>query len=313
MNESELSEMIIGESAAIREVRRQILRVAPADVTVFLQGPTGSGKELVAKALHQASGRRGNYVEFNTCAIAETMFEATLFGHVKGAFTSAHANNPGLLAEADGGTIFFDEIGELSPGLQPKLLRAVENKTYRSVGATSNRRSDFRLVSATNRRLRALVDGGQFRPDLAERLSTFIIDVPPLIARLEDVPAIAHHFVDVGQRESARELSLSKSAIRALQQYDWPRNVRELRNVMERLFLLVDGPVASTADVADAITMGASESSPSDERTVVERRELVEALECAGWNAEKAAEKMKVSRATIYRRMGKFGVRRNRR
>jgi two-component system nitrogen regulation response regulator NtrX len=310
MNEDELSEMIIGESAAIGEVRRQILRVAPADVTVFLQGPTGSGKELVARALHQASERVGKYVEFNTCAIAETMFEATLFGHVKGAFTGADANNPGLLAEADGGTIFFDEIGELSLGLQPKLLRAVESKSYRSVGATRDRRSDFRLVSATNRRLRTLVDHGQFRPDLAERLSTFIIAVPPLGARLEDVPAIAQHFVDVALRESGRELSLSKSAIRSLQQYDWPRNVRELHNVVKRLVLMVDGSVASSADVARAITMGMSESLPIDQRTVAERRELVETLEGAEWNAEKAAETMKVSRATIYRRMGRLGVRR---
>lgn len=313
MNESELSEMIIGESAAIREVRRQILRVAPADVTVFLQGQTGSGKELVAKALHLASERHGKYVEFNTCAITETMFEGTLFGHVKGGFTGADTNNPGLLAEADGGTIFFDEIGDLSLLLQPKLLRAVESKTYRSVGATSDRRSDFRLVSATNRRLRTLVDQGRFRPDLAERLTTFIIDVPPLGARLEDVPAIAQHFLLEVQRKSKRELSLSRAAVRALQKYDWPGNVRELHNVVERLFLLVDGSVASPADVAHAITMGPSTFLPVDPSTVTERRTLVETLEGVGWNAEKAAEKMEVSRATIYRRMGKLGVSRHRR
>jgi DNA-binding NtrC family response regulator len=158
--------------------------------------------------------------------------------------------------------------------------------------------------------LRTLVDHGQFRPDLAERLSTFIIAVPPLGARLEDVPAIAQHFVDVALRESGRELSLSKSAIRSLQQYDWPRNVRELHNVVKRLVLMVDGSVASSADVARAITMGMSESLPIDQRTVAERRELVETLEGAEWNAEKAAETMKVSRATIYRRMGRLGVRR---
>jgi DNA-binding NtrC family response regulator len=310
MNESELSDMIIGESAAIREVRRQILRVAPADVTVLLQGQTGTGKELVAKALHQASERHGKYVEFNTCAIAETMFEGTLFGHVKGGFTGADTNNPGLLAEADGGTIFFDEIGDLSLGLQPKLLRAVENKTYRPVGATSDRRSDFRLVSATNRCLRALVDNGEFRADLAERLSTFIIGVPPLAARLEDVPAIAQHFLVRAKRKWKRELSLSKGAVRALQKYDWPGNVRELHNVVERLFLLVDGSVASPGDVAHAIKMGPSTFLPADPRTVTERRKLVETLEGVGWNAEKAAEKMDVSRATIYRRMGRLGVRR---
>jgi DNA-binding NtrC family response regulator len=312
MNEKELEEMIIGESAAIREVRRQIMRVAPADVTVFLQGPTGSGKELVAEALHLMSGRHGKYVEFNTSAIAETMFESTLFGHMKGSFTGADSNNPGLLAEADGGTIFFDEIGDLYLKLQPKLLRAVEYKIYKPVGASSDRKSDFRLVSATNRRLRTLVENGHFRADLAERLSTFIIDVPPLCARLADVPIIAHHFVAEGRRKSRRELSLSKSAIQRLQQYDWPHNVRELRNVVERLFIIVDGPVASSADIARAITMGISESLSSDKHTEVARRKLVEELELAGWNAEKAAERMKVSRATIYRRMGELGVHRRR-
>ncbi len=312
MNEKELSEMIIGESAAIREVRRQIVRVAPAEVAVFLQGPTGSGKELVAKALHLMSGRSGEYVEFNTSAIAMTMFESTIFGHVKGAFTGADSNNPGLLAEADGGTIFFDEIGELSIRLQPKLLRAVEYKVYKPVGATNDRESDFRLVSATNRHLRALVEAGEFRPDLAERLSTFIINVPSLGARLEDVPAIAQHFVDIVQRASGRHLSLSRSAIRALQQYDWPLNVRELRNVVDRLFLMVDSPIASSADVADAITMGTSASSPADEEMAPARRELVEELERAGWNTDLAAANMKVSRATIYRRMEKLGVRRRR-
>ena len=312
MNEKELSEMIIGESAAIREVRRQIMRVAPAEVAVFLQGPTGSGKELVAEALHRASGRRGKYVEFNTSAIAETMFESTIFGHVKGAFTGADRNNPGLLAEADGGTIFFDEIGDLSLRLQPKLLRAVEYKVFKPVGGMSDRESDFRLVSATNRDLRTLVKNGEFRRDLAERLRTFIIEVPPLCARLVDVPAIAQHFVEVERNKTRRELSLNKSAIRALRQYDWPQNVRELHNVVARLFLTVDGSVASSADISHAITMGILESPSVDEQSELARRKLVGELERAGWNAEKAAKNMKVSRATVYRRMEKLGVRRRR-
>lgn len=231
-SESELAARLIGSSPPIRELRRLILRIAPQSTSVVIHGSTGSGKELVAQALHAASGRKGRYVAFNVCAIPDTMFESTLFGHVRGAFTGAVSDNDGYLVEADRGTIFLDEISGLPLFNQMKLLRAVETREFRPVGARQDRRSEFRVVAASNDDLPGLAHAGQFRQDLLFRLRGIPIEVPLLADRLEDVPALALHFA----REAARPgepVEIKPTAIRELQAYDWPGNVRELRQVIE--------------------------------------------------------------------------------
>jgi DNA-binding NtrC family response regulator len=299
-----LETLIIGESLPVRQLRSLIAKVAPARVPVLIQGPTGSGKELVAQALHLASGRQGRFVPFNVCAIAETMFEDALFGHARGAFTGATSDMPGYLAEADRGTAFLDEISGLALAAQAKLLRAIETGEYRPVGARGDRRSDFRLVAASNEDIGLLVDDGRFRADLAHRLRAFVVRVPPLAVRLEDVPSLAHHFLRASGLGDVT--ALDDGALEALRAYPWPGNVRELRHVIERAAI-----IAGTSTVgASAVRLALEQTAPPlGARTprAEKDRHLLEVLELVGWDVNEAARLLGAHRATVYRRLKRMG------
>jgi DNA-binding NtrC family response regulator len=231
---------MIGDSAPMQRLRQMIAEVARTDVTVLIQGESGTGKELVAQAVHAQSQRHSEaFVPIDCCTLQENLFESELFGHERGAFTGADRRKPGLIEAAVRGTLFLDELGEAGPAVQAKLLRVIETGRFRRVGATNDLRADVRIVAATNRDLLARANEGHFRTDLYYRLSTFVIDVPPLRDRTEDIPALANSFLARrGQSQGIQLKILSPQAIEQLQSYRWPGNVRELRNVIERAFIM---------------------------------------------------------------------------
>jgi DNA-binding NtrC family response regulator len=232
--------VMIGDSAPMQRLRQMIAEVARTDVTVLIQGESGTGKELVAQAVHAQSQRHSEaFVPIDCCTLQENLFESELFGHERGAFTGADRRKPGLIEAAVRGTLFLDELGEAGPAVQAKLLRVIETGRFRRVGATNDLRADVRIVAATNRDLLARANEGHFRTDLYYRLSTFVIDVPPLRDRTEDIPALANSFLARrGQSQGIQLKILSPQAIEQLQSYRWPGNVRELRNVIERAFIM---------------------------------------------------------------------------
>lgn len=305
-----LAEFIIGESPLIVALRELILTIARTDLPVIIQGPTGVGKELVAQAIHTLSGRSGELVAFNVCAIADGMFEDALFGHVKGAFTGALRDSPGYLAEANGGTVFFDEIGGLAPANQAKLLRAIETGRYRPVGASRDRCSAFRTVAATNEPIDALVDEGRFRGDLAHRLAGVVIDVPPLAHRTEDVSVLARHFLNGHRREDG--VHLDANAVAALMEHDWPGNVRELKYTLERAAAFASSGRLGRREIAAALRSRRGsrpdEVPPVANRHDANRRELVAVMEEACWSVDAAAARLGVDRTTVYRRLRRAGV-----
>lgn len=230
---------IIGESAAIGEVRKLIGIVAEADTTVLVQGESGVGKELVAEAIHANSERSANhFVAIDCCTLQENLFESELFGHERGAFTGAERKKEGLIEVAENGTVFLDEIGEINASIQAKLLRVLETGKYRRLGGTRDLNSNVRFVAATNRDLRKMADGIGFRGDLYYRLSAFVINVPPLRDRRSDIPLLANHFLETRKFSRNKSKQISASALKALGRYHWPGNIRELRNVIERAFLI---------------------------------------------------------------------------
>jgi transcriptional regulator with GAF, ATPase, and Fis domain len=241
---------VIGTSAAMREIFATLEKVAPSELTVMINGETGTGKELIARAIHNASHRRGKpFVVLDCGAIPRDLIESTLFGHEKGSFTGAVGQHRGCFEQAAGGTIFLDEIGELDIGLQPKLLRVLEQREIKRVGGDRTIKVDVRVLAATNRDLRNEVNAGHFREDLYFRLSVVAVELPPLRERIEDIPMIAQHFLrDVASRRGLA-LSFGQDAMSALVSQPWPGNVRELRNVVERAAALSDGPVIGRPDL----------------------------------------------------------------
>ena len=231
---------IVGESAGIVHLKKLIDRVAPQDASVLILGESGTGKELVAHAIHTQSKRANRlFVAINCAALSETLLESELFGHERGAFTGAVALKKGKLEMAQGGTVFLDEIGELAPGLQAKLLRVLQERTFERVGGTQTMPLDIRLVAATNRDLGAEAKRGQFRNDLYHRLNVITLKVPPLRERAEDIPVLAAHFLDLGEARCGRRLAgLAEESLRCLIRYPWPGNVRELQNAIEHAVIL---------------------------------------------------------------------------
>jgi two-component system NtrC family response regulator len=298
---------IVGTSVAMQRVRAMIVKLGPTNLPVLISGPTGAGKELVAAALHVASRRSGRFVPFNVCAIPESTYESALFGHVRGAFTGAIADHDGLLAAANGGTSFFDEIGGLPLMSQAKLLRALETREFYPVGARIARQSDFRIVSATNDVVGELVAAGKFRSDLNYRLCGAEIAIPPLDQRREDIPELVAQFI--AESGASARIVLTTGAIQVLQERQWPGNVRQLRHAVELLIALVE---AEEATISAGDVIAALMPTPATATTMVAhefaRRRLVEVLSQTGWDTLEASMLLGVNRVTVYRRMKRFGV-----
>jgi DNA-binding NtrC family response regulator len=308
MNDSTLAHLeglLIGHSPIMHRLRREIARVAPSSLPVLIQGSTGSGKELVARGLHLSSGRDGPFVAMNVCAVPDAMFEDALFGHVRGAFTGAHADAVGYLAEADGGTIMLDEINGLSLTAQAKLLRAIETGIFRPVGARRDRQSSFRVIAATNVDLVGLVASGTFRQDLFYRLSGLTVCVPDLRHRLDDLPELVSHFL---RQDRANAVDFSADALAELRRHVWPGNVRELRSVVARATLLANGRQVDVASARMAIGANGLFNGRVISRIPDARAELVALLDEYRWDTSKVADHLGVHRATVYRRMQRLGL-----
>jgi serine/threonine-protein kinase PknK len=297
--------LLIGGSVPMRRLRALIGRVAPSHLPVLIQGETGVGKELVARALHAVSGRDGSLVPLNVCALADTMFEASLFGHVRGAFTGALHDVPGYLAEAHCGTLFLDEISGLSLVNQLKLLRAIETKQFRPLGSHRDRQSDFRPVAASNEDMGGLVDSGRFRRDLTHRLAAIRIVVPPLRERMEDVPELVGHFARAVAPKGS-DTPITAAALGLLQRHHWPGNVRELRHVVEASMALSGEGV--DPDAVASLLERTQTPSVAHGRRRDHDRELIALLDRSAWDVNMVAHEMGVHRATIYRRLKRMGM-----
>ena len=311
---------MIGRSAVMQQLFDSIRRLAPHVRTALVTGETGTGKELVSRALHRLGPRRGRtFIACNCSAIVESLFESELFGHVRGAFTGATDEKPGLFELADGGTLFLDEIGEMPLTLQAKLLRVVEYGEVQRVGSTKPRKVDVHVVAATNRNLLDDVVAGRFRQDLYYRLNIVEIQLPPLRAHLEDVPYLSAAFVkEFAARFRKPLLGITPGAERVLQSSPWPGNVRELRNTLERACMLSESHLLSERELLSAIGSATRALAPSAPPAAVDPPRPVsapvtadsvrEALERAGGNKSKAARALGLSRRALYRRLETLGI-----
>jgi len=313
-------EDIVGESAKMREVRQLIQTVAPTDTRVLILGESGTGKELVAGAMHSLSNRRSHtYVRINCAAIPETLLESELFGYEKGAFTGALKQKPGLVEEANGGTIFLDEIADMSRPLQAKLLRFLEDGSFTRVGGTQELRVNVRLIAATNRDIVQAIRDGQFREDLFHRLNVVQFRLPPLRERNDDVALLAEHFLrHFSAVMNKRVKSLSAAAARKLLAHHWPGNVRELKNVLARALILEQAEQVQAASLPDfqveaqlhksAVPKMTGNESLDDLVTAFERQLIADILERNGFNLGKTAEQLKISRHALRYRMQRLNL-----
>jgi two-component system, NtrC family, response regulator HydG len=302
---------MIGRGPAMQELFALIRRLAPHVRTALITGETGTGKELVARALHQIGPRRARrFVALNCSAVVESLFESELFGHARGAFTGASESKPGLFESADGGTLFLDEVGELSAGVQAKLLRAIETGEVQRVGSVETRRVDVRIVTATNRQLAGDIAAGKFRSDLFYRLNVIEIALPPLRDRREDIPYLTAAFVREFSQKFGRPIAgLTPAAERLLVSAAWPGNVRELRNVLERACMLADGEFITERELSGTFWPAAPGSLDSATPAAeLDRERLQSALAEAGGNKAHAARALGLSRRALYRRLEQFGL-----
>jgi transcriptional regulator with PAS, ATPase and Fis domain len=314
-------EHIIGHSKVLLHVLDMAARVAQHDSTVLIQGETGTGKELLARAIHHNSRRRNqSFVTINCGAIPGELIEAELFGFVRGAFTGAHADKRGKVEMADGGTLFLDEIGELPLEAQVKLLRLIQHGEIERVGATEARVINVRIVAATNRNLEAMVEDGTFREDLFYRLAVVPLQLPPLRERKEDIPELAEHlFQKARERNSMQSVRVSSSVLSRFMTYRWPGNVRQMENVVERMLVLSNGEQVSERDLPEEIASN-PEAAPKPALNLelpdegisleaVERELLLRAMEKAKGNQTQAARYLDISRRTLIYRLEKHGLR----
>jgi two-component system nitrogen regulation response regulator NtrX len=310
------SATLLGDSPAMQQLKGEIARVAPTDARVLITGENGTGKELVARSIHRLSARADTpLVEVNCAAIPEELIESELFGHVRGSFTGATEDRRGKFEEADGATLFLDEVGDMSARTQSKVLRALQEGRFTRVGGSKAISSDARVLSATNKTLADEIRRGAFRDDLYFRLAVVPITVPPLRERTEDIPLLAHHFLrEASARFGRRPKSLSPAAVDALVAYRWPGNVRELKNLVERLMILSPSEEIRREALPAEILEG--ESAPQisadaplkDARDNFERRHILAALRRHRGNVTRAAEALQVERSNLYRKLKSYGI-----
>jgi len=305
-------EQVIGNSPALESVLEQVERVAPTDSTVLIQGETGTGKELIAHAIHHISSRCGRpFVRLNCAAIPLDLLESELFGHEKGAFTGAIAQKIGRFELADKGTLFLDEVGDIPPALQPKLLRVLQEQEFERLGSTRTHKVDVRIVAATHRDLMEMVNRGEFRSDLYYRLNVFPVPLPPLRDRSEDIQAPVEHFVEIFGRRMGKQIEhIPETTMSALSLYQWPGNIRELQNLIERAVILSNDGVLPNplppAGTRSVITSPAATTLRDSERILILRT-----LEALGWvigGPKGAAAKLGLKRTTLIHKMQKLGI-----
>ena len=325
---------IIGHDPKVEEIYRMISLAADADVNVLIQGESGTGKELVADAIHELSARKNKpFVKVNCAALSETLLESELFGHVKGSFTGAYKDKTGKFEQAEGGTIFLDEIGEISQALQVKLLRVLQEKTIEKVGDNKPVKVDMRIMAATNKDLRELIHRNIFREDLFYRLNVFNIVMPPLRERHLDIPVLIEFFVEKFNKSTSKNIKgVSRDALKLLMDYPWPGNIRELQNAIEHAFVLVRGNLIEVEDLPEEIRKGrlaAAFKETADRqnndlsasvyyaeifrknksgRLKINMEQLKSVLEMHDWNQSKTADYLGISRVALWKKMKKLGL-----
>ena len=306
---------MIGNSAKMKNIIETVEQVAPTRTTVLITGESGTGKELVAQAIHQCSGRTGKFVPVHCSALPDNLIESELFGHERGAFTGAVEMRKGRFELAEGGTIFLDEIGEIPLHIQVKLLRVLENRAFERIGGSETIIADARVVAATNRDLKKMVEEGTFREDLFYRLDVVSLEIPPLRERKEDIPLLVKHYLDVFNKENGKDIGITETAMASLCAYAWPGNIRELRNCVERMVVLCRGKMIDLenvpVDIREGVTPGIAKtvlSQPSCDLECNEKMLIERALNECGGNRTKAAEKLGISRRTLHRKLHTYNL-----
>jgi DNA-binding NtrC family response regulator len=300
-------EDIVGNSEPLKKVLMEVEKVAPSDSSVIITGESGTGKELVARAIHSNSPRKYfPMISVHCGALSESLLESELFGHEKGAFTGAAFNRKGRFEMADGGTIFLDEIGTISPKMQVELLRVLESKTFVRVGGNKEITSDFRVICATNRDLKEMVNHGTFREDLYYRLNVVNIRIPPLRERPDDIPVLVNHFIKKYCTSMSRDMiSIDPAAMKLLESFDYPGNVRELENMIERAIVVGNGKVIRQKDLPMGREMISSSIESLEE---LEKKHVSKILEKYSWNISRSAKALNVDRATLYNKIRKYNL-----
>ena len=314
---------VVGRSFLVRALLDQVERVAPTPARVLITGENGTGKELVARAIHKNSPRKARpFVEVNCAAIPSELIESELFGHMKGSFTGAVQDRPGKFEQADTGTLFLDEVGDMSPAAQAKVLRVLQDGVVTRIGGAKPVKVDVRVVAATNKDLDEEIAGGRFREDLYYRLNVVPLRVPSLRDRREDVPLLVHHFLGLlARQDGLPSKGIDEDAVRRLQELDWPGNVRELRNTVERLLILASGPRITTADVdrlvgrrpgGDGGGLGAVADAGTFEefKHAAERAFLLAKLRQHDWNVSETARALDMPRSNVYKKIERYGLKR---
>ncbi len=305
-------ERLVGKNHRMREIYQLIDDIGESDATILILGESGTGKELVAEAIHRRSHRsKGPFVKVNCSALSEGLLESELFGHVKGAFTGAIQDKIGRFELADGGTIFLDEIGDISPAVQVKLLRVLQEREFERVGSTETRHVNVRVVAATHRDLKARMADGLFRDDLYYRLYVVPIELPALRERKEDLPLLVNHFLEKFKHVTHKPIrEVLPDAMRLMMDYNWPGNVRELENAIEHAFVKCHGDGIRVSDLPLGLVREVRGDYPliADESPLSEKEQMLSVLERTGWNRSRAARLLGMHRTTIWRKMKEYGI-----